>query len=70
MRCKTGKRCYRDDAEAKRSLRLIKASDRPNKGHKPCRWYECEECGMIHLTSQWQDSTVGIPVSGFLILRG
>jgi hypothetical protein len=61
VKCK--KHCYRDCDEAKRALHRIKGdSDRPNKGYKPVRWYECEVCGFIHLTSQSLDNTVGYRV--------
>lgn len=46
------KTSYRDPEEAKRAIQLIRISRRKNNGKKPCRWYECDECGLIHLTSQ------------------
>lgn len=50
MKC--NKATYRDPEEAKRAIQLIRESGRKNNGKKPCRWYECDTCGLIHLTSQ------------------
>jgi hypothetical protein len=54
--CKsTGKRRFRTEHDAKVALKVARDSSRDHR--KECRYYECDDCGGWHLTSQrsWTD---------------
>jgi rubrerythrin len=53
-RCeRTGKVSYRDAESAKRAMRK---TDTIEGDHKPIRFFTCEWCGHIHLTSKEERS--------------
>lgn len=50
--CKTGKRCYTNKQDAIRDLQGLKHNAKKRKDKIPIRWYVCDKCGYIHLTSE------------------
>jgi hypothetical protein len=49
-RCRTGKRTYRDEEQAKAALTRIRQGSE-KRAETPTRYYECEFCTKFHLTS-------------------
>lgn len=47
-----GKVRYPDSATAKRAMRVIDtAGSKDSSGRIPVRWYDCDDCMGVHLTS-------------------
>lgn len=57
---RTGKKMYKDAADAKRAITNIKGQvgrNLPDTGKVPMRAYRCPFCGGLHLTSEKEYGT-------------